>query len=497
MNFSTQQVNIFDAIKTGSGDLVIDANAGTGKTTTMIGSLPYFKASDVILLSSFANKNVGDFKAKLALVPKGQIVARVEPKTLNALGFQFLNYNWKGLVRDAKRHIRIARTACGLKAPDHLVIGVKKLAELAKGSAPFGNVQDLVNLAWDFNLFSEEIEDDGVTVQDFARFALKAMDLSCERDGTWDFEDQVFVPLKNGWLRAWYTVVIIDEAQDMNKAQLMLARKVLKRGGRFIAVGDPRQAIYTFRGADSGSMDRMKEALGNAGSLSLSVTYRCCKAVVRLAQKFVPSYEAFEGNPEGTVDSCKVKELIELAKPGESAIISRKNAPLMGLCLRFLKAEIPAYVEGRSVGEDLDKLVEKLVGKRNSIPEFLTKLKGWEEKQINRLKAANGGELDEDDHKAQEIHDKADCLRALASDLVSVAELRARLKNLFANSEHDQDRAKSSVVLSSIHKAKGLEFPRVFGLDWTLRRGTGNIEEENLEYVLNTRAIGHYTFVFE
>src|SRR5690606_18120963 len=94
--------------------------------------------------------------------------------------------------------------------------------------------------------------------------------------------------------------VLVDEAQDLNVAQRILIRRMLKEGGRLIAVGDPRQAIYGFRGADSDSFRLIGEEF-NATDLPLTVTFRCPKAVVAQAQRYVSHIQAHETAPEGEV----------------------------------------------------------------------------------------------------------------------------------------------------------------------------------------------------
>jgi superfamily I DNA/RNA helicase len=58
--------------------------------------------------------------------------------------------------------------------------------------------------------------------------------------------------------------------------------------GRLIAVGDPSQAIYGFRGADATAMTDMQREF-NMTVLPLSVSYRCSQSVVKEAQKYETS----------------------------------------------------------------------------------------------------------------------------------------------------------------------------------------------------------------
>src|SRR5690606_14131468 len=66
-----------------------------------------------------------------------------------------------------------------------------------------------------------------------------------------DFTDMVTMPIYKGYSAFQYDYVFIDECQDINKSQRTLMEKSIKEdGGRFVAVGDRRQAIYGFSGAD-------------------------------------------------------------------------------------------------------------------------------------------------------------------------------------------------------------------------------------------------------
>src|SRR5207248_1814934 len=129
----------------------------------------------------------------------------------------------------------------------------------------------------------------GYRTEHIAEWALKAMDLARERTGVITFSDMLFLPLVHGWASGRWDLVVVDECQDMNAAQLALAGRCLVPGGRIAVVGDDRQAIYGFRGADSSSLDRLLEAY-DAKELPLTITYRCPKRVVEVARLLVPDY---------------------------------------------------------------------------------------------------------------------------------------------------------------------------------------------------------------
>ena len=90
-----------------------------------------------------------------------------------------------------------------------------------------------------------------------------------------DFTDMIFLPIKFGVAVKQYDFVFIDECQDLNSCQRELMQKAIKPNtGRFVAVGDPAQAIYGFAGADSDSFKKLCN-IPNTIQLPLSVCYRC------------------------------------------------------------------------------------------------------------------------------------------------------------------------------------------------------------------------------
>lgn len=252
-----------------------------------------------------------------------------------------------------------------------------------------------------------------------------------------------------------------------------------------MVVGDDRQAIYGFRGADAGSIDRLKSEL-KAQELGLTTTYRCGKTIVDSVRHIVPDFEAGASNPEGVIDACGHDELFALAQPGDF-VLSRKNGPLMGLCLGFLKRGVRARIEGRDLGKQLRETVASF--KARSVPQFIERVQGWAAKKAQRI-----GKIDNEDVRAARLADVADqveVLVGLAEGAINVAEILTRCETLFGDAT-EKDR-KPEVVCSSVHKAKGLEAEHVFILEDTVsQRGE---EEKNIFYVAVTRAKGRLTWV--
>jgi superfamily I DNA/RNA helicase len=471
--WSSQQTSIFDWFANGEGNLVVRARAGTGKTTTILEAITHAPEGK-ILLAAFNKKIAEELKSRLKN-PKA------EAKTLHSLGFGFVVRNWNGTKLDNERGERLARVAAGTSAPDKVVTLVKKLASLGKNAAPYPTVERMVDLAYNHDIDPDpECAEFGWTVEKVAELAIKAMDAALVKDGSIDFDDMIFVPIRNNWVRPRFDLVVIDEAQDMNAAQLLLATKVVTKGGRVAVIGDDRQAIYGFRGADSNSIDRLKGELV-AHELGLNITYRCPQVVVEAAAKLVPDYTAAPAAPRGEFMDASDEQMYQMATAGDF-ILSRKNAPLAAICLHLLAMGKRSLVEGREIGQGLLAVIKKVKGK--SIPEFLSKLTKWEKKQVERLRATGKAAAEK---KIEYIEDQAATLSVLAQGATSIRELEARVQEMFQETTGGK---MDVIVCSSVHKAKGLERNRVFGLVDTLYPGgrKDSIEEQNIHYVMLTRA---------
>lgn len=470
-NWSLQQNAIFAFFKEGKGNAVVRARAGTGKTTTIIEAIKYAPESD-ILLAAFNKRIAEELVHKLSN-------PNATAKTLHALGFAAVRNFWKGTRVDNQRGLVLARKAAGEQAPDEMIALVRKLAAFGKNIMPYGSAIDLVELAAQYDCVpDEEWEESGWNITKVAKAAHKAMRLATQRDGTVDFDDMLFVPVVMKMARPMYSLVVIDEAQDMNQTQLLLAQKLVKKGGRVVVVGDDRQAIYGFRGADSNSLDRLKKEL-DAVEFPLTTTYRCPKSVVALAQRLVPDYVAAETAPEGIIRDLAEGRLVEDATPG-SFILSRKNAPLVSVCIKLLKNGKRAKVEGKDIGRNLLSIVRKLNAK--TIESLIEKLEAWEERETNRARQ----NAKDPEPIIERIKDQSEMLARLAEGLASVKELEARILDLFDDAAEN---APAYIVCSSVHKAKGLERDRVYLLtDTFYPGGREGIEERNIEYVAITRA---------
>jgi hypothetical protein len=332
-----------------------------------------------------------------------------------------------------------------------------------------------------------------------------------EEKRTITFDDQMWLPLINGWAFPQYDLILVDECQDLSPARLLIVFLSLNKGGRIVAVGDRHQAIFGFAGAETDALPNLIEKL-EAAVMPLSVTYRCAQSIVREAQRVdrnIP-IEARADAPEGTVDTMDVRKIMDEAKAGD-AVISRTNAELVRLFFMFAKNKIRCVMLGKDYGA---MLAHRIKGWKNAARKEGIRFDGDELLARNRLWFAERCKyLDPDGagikaSQKERARDELETVNALCSDMdvsmeseKAVDEVLNRCYKMFSKDGAAKG-AKDAVVLSSTHKFKGDERNRVFVLIETYRPGesksgrSGEAQEEtNLLYVAITRAQNHLTYV--
>lgn len=461
--WSAYQLAIFREVAEGHGHTVVIARAGSGKTSTIVEAFRHVPRGKTTLVCAF-NKEIEVELKKRA--PSG-----VEVKTLHGYGF--------AAIRRANRDTRVEKNKSDIilalqHGSERSTLEFRRAVARAGGYCKGCLIDTRDGVDDVIDRFSLEVGGEG-RVEDREKFitaTLALLEASKADTASIDFDDMVWLPVVLG-LRTWqYDRVFVDETQDLNPAQIQLALKACRSSGRICAVGDDRQAIYGFRGADQDAVHNVIRAL-NAKVMPLSVTYRCANAIVSVAKRYVPDLEAAPNAAEGVVRHASPDQMRDQAAPGDF-ILSRANAPLIGLCLGFLKEGRRASIQGKDIGANLVSLVNK--SKAATVPELTGYVQKWCGREVARRVAM------EPPKSTAAVEDKAACLYALCEGAQSVSEVLARITALFSDFSPE-----TSIVLSTTHKAKGMERDRVFVIRDTYRPEKGT-EEANLFYVAVTRA---------
>lgn len=459
-----EQQSVYDFISSGQGHGVVEAYAGTGKTTTIVGALQCLPRGTKALFVAF-NKSI-------ARTLQERCPAGVDAMTLHSLGLKAITraHGRRPIDGDA------TRTAIREAWPEGSYEARTAVAKvLAECKAQLAQPSEVI---WSLDL---DVEDDERTdVLGCSEYILGEQ--ISDRVGAINFDDMIWLPAALDLNVGKYDFVFVDETQDLNPAQLYLVRHAIRSGGRILAIGDRRQSIYGFRGADAEAIPRMIAEL-DATVLPLSVTFRCPRGVVAEANSIVPKLVAAPSAPDGIVRSASRGELECNAAPGDF-VLSRTNAPLVSLCYAWLANGVSAMIRGRDIGASLAAWYKRQCLPGATAADAVERIAKWSHAECARL------EREEKDTQA--VVDKADCLRALLSGCDTVADAIRKCETLFS----DADPARS-IMLSSTHRAKGLEAPRVWVLRDTYCKSRVDRygerlpvppEEYNLLYVAVTRS---------
>jgi len=471
MKFNKEQIDIFEAIEHDKSSLVVEARAGTGKTTTGVEACNRVPLAARTAYVAF-NKAIADELA-------WKVGSNVKASTSHSMGLRSLRYEFPGLIVDTDKTRNLYRE---LAFPWEHETSTRKLVSYAKTFATANPDFNAIVDYYDVNIDADQIEQ----VIEFAHQLLK---LSNERPAIVDFDDMVYLPAIGISRPFQYDYLFVDEAQDTNDAQIGLFHRSIKNTGRLIAIGDRNQSIYGFRGADVDAIPRIIAEF-KAKRLPLSTCYRCGSSIIALAKKIVPDIEAAPNAIEGVISSIWQDNLYSSAKPGD-LVLCRVNADLVATALGFIARGIKAQVVGRDIGTSLNSLIEKIEKryKPNTIEEFIFALNSYTRIEIDKLMRM------EKETMAARLQDKTDTLYVICTRSNSISEVKRLIKDIFSDNV-------VGVKCSSVHRAKGTEADNVFIIRPDLMphpsaRGWQMQQEMNLKYVAITRARKSLTWVHE
>lgn len=498
-NLTTQQTAFVDAVVNGSDNISLIARAGSGKTTTIMAAvkaLSKAKPNSSIVVCAYNKAIANEIQDKLNKAGLNDW-RKVSGTTIHSLGFSLVKFVFKATIDDKKvlklcdptRFFGMDRTM--LEQYSNQIVSLVRFAKQAGvgffDDSPIADVRVWNDIASHFDVNGV---DDQTHMEEIIRIAQNVYKMSLAQTDVIDFDDMILFPLiKNLRVKFTKDFIFMDEAQDLSRTRQALARKFLAPNGRMFVIGDDKQAIYGFSGADSEALARLTHQL-NATVMPLSVSFRCPKAVIAMAQTIVADIEHAPNAIDGVV--ATVAELPDTIASGD-AILCRNTAPLITLAYKFIKAGKAAKVEGRSIGEGLDKIVNRW--KLSTISAFLGKLEIYRDREVQKANAKGN------EQKAEEVNDKCDCLveianACLSQNKTSIADMKDFIANLFS------DDVNNAIVLCTYHRSKGREWNNVYLWEHNTRcpskaakQAWQKQQESNLAYVAYTRAMQTLTFV--
>jgi DNA helicase II / ATP-dependent DNA helicase PcrA len=510
MKPSKYQEKILEWLQSGNGNATCNAVAGSGKTTTL--KLAAQQLQSMRLTPSDIKVIVFGKQNSLDLITKFGREWKYSIQTLHSVGFRVLQHEIGRFRSNEKivssKYRQIAeqkklipkktkqRSYKGSLTESNAISRVEHfltLIDLARLTLSDLSVESIESIAYHHNLEG---------IHDFKRVSIAIANILVEgqeqaiNDHRIDFTDMVWLPVEWGlnerkWFQT-YKFVLVDECQDLNAAQLELSLMLAGDKGRMLYVGDPRQAIFGFAGADNRSYQNIVERT-KATELPLSLCYRCPKSHIELVNQLY-SEIPIEYTPEaapGILECIENSDLWNDEHPGRLVIgdmvLSRKTAPLVSLCIRLIGRGIAATVKGKDIGKQIKSELEAIA----DITGFRYEEFNLFVEEYRRFKFQTYENLDNAEQLKENLADKLNALSTIYSsqpNATCVAHLCTYIDDLFSDDE-------SPITLSTCHRAKGLEGDRIFIIKpedmpmvWERQLGWQKEQEDNLLYVALTRS---------
>lgn len=487
---SEEQVAIWDRILKTDDNIIVDAVAGSGKSTTAFEAARRLNPVANIEYTTRGRLKLGYLVFGRA--NRNEMMERcgdsMEALTFHALGLRALRKLYP-MLEVEKSGSKTWETIDRVTTTDDWKLkgAAKRLVGLCKQyDARMGHEIEKV-----LDLHDIDSPDDVAVVQ----LAQNVLELQRNDHDlkTVTFDDMCWLP------KVWnlpiepYELVFVDEAQDLNNVQRWIA---VHSAQRHVVIGDVNQAIYAFRGASGAPMDELSSdidyrarhemrGLGAVTNLPLTCTRRCPLSHVELAQKLVPHIRALDDAPYGSVEVVDETGAGRLAYPGD-LVLSRTNAPLIDCAWSILKRNVPAKVLGTDIGDGVVRLIDSCV-EMPTVARLLQEAQAITDRKINEMRRANP---ERNRNRIAAAEDRFECLVALSQGCSTPDDVRNKVARLFTDNKDS-----GAVMLGTIHRTKGMEAGRVWLLGagdtipHPMARGAVQLQQErNLLYIALTRS---------
>lgn len=466
MTPTPEQLAIIEAAQSSTDNLIITALAGSAKTTTLRLIAEALRNTPTLCLA---------FNKKAATDLQERLPPNTKAMTLNGLGHRAWMSRGTRLTLDDKKLYRLFNErvkALSKKEQEPLWEAMPDLLQCLRwmkvcGAVPDGtkSARPLQSIDLFFDDYEEIIEPEA---QSFLVDILAASIEEAQR-GIIDFDDQIYMPTIFPAAFDPFPLVLVDEAQDLSPINHAMLGKIVKK--RIIAVGDPNQSIYAFRGADISSMSKLKSTF-DMRELTLSTSFRCPRRVVNEARWRAPKMQYPEWAAEGEVRTMPAWRASDV--PDGAAILCRNNAPLFRCAINLMREHRRPELFGADVGKRLIKTMQKLGPKQLPPAESILLLEEWRDVELKKTRSE------------AKVHDTFECIKVFIDQTETLGDAIAFLESILAQP--------GSIRLMTIHRSKGGEWDDVFILDRKIIR-LDEDQDRNLLYVGQTRAKRTLTYI--
>jgi len=402
-----------DAVLHGAGPIRVLAPAGSGKTKTLTNRVIHLvykgMAPESILALAFNKKAADEMAARLS--NRGVPVARrlhhggVVVRTFHGLGYELirLTLGWAYSAREEEAQLRRLLQQA---VETYYKLPPRRNQDLLE---PF--ITALTQCKMDLLPLEEmtvEVEEKSLP---FAPVFSAFLQLQ-QQHKFCNFDDMIYWAVRllldrlglRHEMQRRFEYVLVDEFQDLNRAQLMMMQLLALPQNNLFVVGDDDQMIYGWRGADIRHILEFPKRFANAKDCTLTTNYRSSRSIVRHSSWLIQNnrhrvakvMHAVPGAPAGVVQFRRSDSLWHQAQEvaawiaekqkekqaawNEFAVLFRYHAYKYVIAILLDANHIPHQpVEGSTlaqtpVGKDIHAYLEVLLNPESASKESLTRI---------------------------------------------------------------------------------------------------------------------------
>jgi F-box protein 18 (helicase) len=434
------------------------AFAGTGKTTTLV-ELSKIHKDKRILYIAFNESVINEAKNKFP--------SNVEITTSHSLAYRKFGFKYKNKIKPFVSFQKILNVLFLPKTNRNIILAKKILEGINKFCySEYLNIEDA------YYLIESPLSEQKM------KFYLKTIwekmkSLQSNFPVTHDFYLKLFqldMPILD------FDIILFDEAQDSNPAmKRLILNQTLVRKTKIIFVGDNYQNIYSFRG----SINIFNEDILNVETLPLTKSFRFGLEIAGVANNLL----SLLNEKNKIIGNKEINSSVNYIDPSHQyTIITRTNAMILGNALRVAEDGKKVFFLDKEKGFNFKKILDIDSLYKNNIKEILNP-------DIKKFRTFMNLERYANVHDDQELIFMINVVRRHKK---TIRESISKLNSLIV-----KDISQADVVLTTAHKAKGLEFDQVvlsndfynpFDKEGKLKQNI-NTEEINILYVALTRAV--------
>jgi uncharacterized protein (TIGR00375 family) len=353
------------AIEHYTGPALVIAGPGTGKTRVLTQRIAYLiehhhTGPEEILGISFTNKAAGEIRDRMRSLAGDDVCRKLTLTTFHQFGYSILK------THAAERGRRSPFSVIGEMEKEYilhyaLTIDKNHVQDLGEGITRFKQEVSPESSAPGLN--------ESITI--YQSYLVE--------NNLFDLDDLIYEsvvlfrshPDIAEAYRRKYRWILIDEYQDINRAQYELIRLLApEKEPNLFVIGDPNQAIYGFRGADVRFINRFRKDFPNASVYGLTKSYRCSVQILRASQQVISSALEEPAVLYGMPREVKVKIISHPTDRSEAEFVARTIEKMVG-GLRFfsMDSEISSGEQDEGIGSLSDFAVLCRIGRQMDVLE--------------------------------------------------------------------------------------------------------------------------------